>query len=199
MPGPQYVSIGITAVPQVRDEHDPLAAIGASEPSAWQAGESRLFGRYAVASVTEYRWYLDPPGPAAIHRFEVQAGGGVGIAPHLYVGGATFARPQQGDPPIHGLGYGLLFMPNPNAAVAPYGWGYAYPNVGGNALLPDGLHTALTYRGTSYRIGVLLRRPGNRAALDLSWSRTALFNRTNAPTPYQESALAIGLNYRLGR
>lgn len=193
------MSIGITAVPQLRDQHDD-GAIGESQPSAWQASEATLFGRFRVGSFTEYRWFLDPPGPQARHRYETQSGGGVALAPHLYAGGATYLRTQQGgDPPVHGIGYGLMLVPDAFAAVAPYGWGFFYPNVGGNALLADGLHTALTYRGAAYRVGVLLRRPGARAALDVSWSASAFNNRTNAPTPYREGVLAIGLDYRLGR
>lgn len=97
------MSIGITAVPQVRDQDD-HGAIGESQPSAWQASEATLFGRFRVGSFTEYRWFLDPPGAPALHRYETQSGGGVALAPHLYAGGATYLRTQQGgQPPIHGM------------------------------------------------------------------------------------------------
>jgi hypothetical protein len=198
--GPQFVSVGITAVPSVHDRTDPFAQIGESEPNAWQGSEATLFGRYRVGSFTEYRWFFDPPGALALHRYESQSGGGVALAPHLYAGGATYVRTTQGgEPPIHGIGYGVMLLPDAYAAIAPYGWGFYYPTVGGEALLPAGVRTDLSYRGTGYRFGILLRRPGARAALDVSWSGTTLFNRTNAPTPYRDSALAIGLDYRLGR
>ena len=70
------------------------------------------------------------------------------------------------------------------------------PNAGGIYQLPDGNHTALTYRGLRYRAGVLITEPHTRVMLDLGFAGENLNNRTNAPARASDSMFIIGIGTR---
>jgi hypothetical protein len=212
--GQQVIVIGAAVQPRVQSEFQPHSAIGPASFEGWHTGEATLLGRFHVLSFTDYRSFsymhnvADPVvtvggnGTATVPSFrvhddELEQGGGVRVLPRLYLGVALFKRQENsGYPPLTGAGYALMFAPAPRQAVTPYGWVTYQPNTGGIYALPDGSHTALTYRGVRYRAGVLIGEPGTRLVLDVGYAGENLDNRTNVPLRVSDSMLTAGLGIR---
>jgi hypothetical protein len=208
--GPQVIVIG-AAIPRVQSEFQPRSAVGPASFEGWHTGETTLLGRFHVLSFTDYRSFsyfhnvADPVvtvggnGTATVPSFrvhddELESGGGVRVLPRIYFGAALFKRQEtSGYPALTGAGYALMFAPAPRQPVTPYGWVTYQPNAGGIYALPDGSHTALTYRGVRYRFGVLIGEPGTRLVLDVGFAGENLDNRTNVPLRTVDSMLTVGL------
>jgi hypothetical protein len=211
--GPHVIVIGAAIQPRVQSEFHPGSTAGLTSFEGWQTGETTLLGRFHVLSFTDYRSFTyvhngsDPVmtvgghGTAIVPSFrvhddELESGGGVRVLPRLYLGVALFKRQEtSGYPPMTGAGYALMFAPAPEHSVTPYGWLTYQPNDGGIYALPDGNHTALTYRGMRYRFGLLFREPGTRLALDVGFAGENLYDRTNAPMRVNDSMLTAGLGF----
>jgi hypothetical protein len=209
--GNQVIAIGATLTPRVQSEFRPGSGSGITSIEAWQTGETTLLGRFHVLSFTDYRSYqydhfvTDPvtviggAGQARVSSFrihgdELESGGGIRLAPRVFAGIALLKRQEtNGYPPLKGVGYALMLAPAPSKIISPYGWFTYQPNMSGIYALPDGTHTALSYRGTRYRFGVLLAEPGTRLALDIGYTGENLFNRSNAPARVNVSSLTAGL------
>ena len=214
VPGPQYLSVGIAIAPRVRSEFAPASTLGLNTFEAWNAGETTVLGRFAVASYTDYRTLTYPHAsteavttvggggstivPAFnVHHDELENGGGIRVLPHVYVGlGLIGIQGNVGYPQIHGLGEVLMLQPALQPLIAPYARIFYTANAGGNYTLADGDRTALTYRGWRYHAGVLIREPGTRFALDVGYAGERLLDRTNAPATLQEGMLTLGLDLR---
>lgn len=213
--GPTFVSVGGAVASRVRSEFAPSGTSGMPSFDGWTTSESTLFGRYRVASFTDYRSLsfthgaVDPvpvigaSGTVRVRTFrvhddELESGGGVEIARGVFAGLSLVKRQENsGLPPLHGVAYVVGFVPNADAAVAPYGWVSYAPNMGGPYQLANGATTAVTYRAVRSRAGVLLRERGTRLYLDLGV--TAEWNgvRTNAAAPMQSVALDAGIGFRI--
>jgi hypothetical protein len=209
------VTIGAAISPRVTSEFRPGSTAGITSFEAWQTGETTLFGRFHVLGYTDYRSFAfdhrasDPVTtiggggnalvPAfRVHDDELESGGGVRVAPHVFVGLAFYKRQEtSGYPPITGLGYVVVLAPNPRPLITPYAWLSYEPNAGGMYALPDGTRTALTYRGVHYRFGALLRQPGTRLFLDAGFAGENMFDRTNAPMRLSDEMLTLGLGVRI--
>jgi hypothetical protein len=209
--GPQFVTIGAAVSPRVQSEFRPGSTAGTTSFEGWQTSETTLFGRFHVLSFTDYRSFgYDHPAsePVAViggrgfatvpafhvHDDELESGGGVRVAPHVFAGIAFFKRQEtSGYPPLTGIGYALMLAPNPRPLVSPYAWFTYQPNAGGLYALPDGTHTALSYRGVRYRIGAIVREPGTRMFVDLGYAGENLFDRTNAPMRVTDGMPVIGI------
>ena len=138
--GPQFVSIGAATTPRIRNEFRAGSTSGETSFEGWLGSETTIAGRYHVFSFTDYRSFSyehsrsDPvatiggTGFAAvdsfrIHEDQLESGGGVRIAPRVYLG-ASFLKRQEttGYPPLKGIGYTLMFAPSAREAITPYGW-----------------------------------------------------------------------------
>jgi hypothetical protein len=211
--GAQVIVIGAAIQPRVQTEFQPGSTAGPTSIEGWQTGENTLLGRFHVLSFTDYRSFTyvhkgsDPvvtiggTGTATVPSFrvhddELESGGGVRVLPRLFFGVALFKRQEtSGYPPMTGAGYALMYAPAPEHSVTPYGWLTYHPNIGGIYALPDGSHTALTYRGMRYRFGLLFGEPGTRVVLDVGFAGENLYNRTNAPMRVNDTMLTAGLGF----
>lgn len=209
--GPQFISIGAAISPRVQSEFRPASTAGTTSIEGWQTSESTLFGRFHVVGFTDYRSFgynhpssvpvavIGGHGFAAVPAFhvhddELESGGGIRVAPHVFVGIAFDKRQEtSGYPPLTGLGYALILAPNPRPLVSPYAWFAYQPNMGGVYALGDGSHTTLSYRGTRYRIGAVVREPGTRLFLDVGYAGENLFDRTNVPMRVTDGMPTIGI------
>jgi hypothetical protein len=212
--GPQFIAVGASAASNVTSEFVPGSSTGPSEIEGWQTGESTLLGHFHVLSYTDYRSFAYEhvaANPVAtiggngfasvpsflVHDDEMESGGGPRIAPHVFAGLDLFTRRENsGYPPVHGVGYVLMLAPNPVPVISPYAWVSYTPNAGGLYTLGSAPQTALTYRGTRYRAGVLINEPGTHLYLDVGFAGEDLHDRTNAPAPVRDSMLAAGLGVR---
>jgi hypothetical protein len=209
--GTQFIVVGAAISPRVQSEFRPGSTAGITSIEGWQTSETTLLERFHVLSFTDYRSFAydhvvtDPVATIGgkgraivpsfrVHDDELESGGGVRIAPHVFAGLMTFKRQEtNGYPPLEGIGYTVMLAPRVNAALSPYGWVSYEPNAGGIYALSNGSHTALTYRGSRYRFGVLVSEPNTRLALDIGFAGEHLFNRSNVAAPVSESSIMIGL------
>jgi hypothetical protein len=208
--GPQFVVIGAAISPRVDSEFTAGALSARTSFEGWLGSESTIVGKIHVFSFTDYRSFsydhlgadpvatIEGAGSAIVGSFgvrddQLESGGGIRIAPRLFVGASMMKRQEStGYPPLKGIGYTLMFAPSAGAAITPYGWITYEPNLGGIYQLPDGSHTALTYRGMRYRLGALMTQPHSRLFLDLGFAGENLINRTNAPSGASDSMVTIG-------
>jgi hypothetical protein len=212
--GPQFIAVGVGAASNVTSEFVPGSSTGPTELEGWQTGESTLLGHFHVLSYSDFRSFAYEhvaSNPVAtiggngfasvpsfqVHDDEMESGGGPQIAPHVFVGLDLFTRRvNTGYPPVHGVGYVVMLAPNPAPVISPYAWVSYTPNAGGLYSLGNGPATALTYRGTRYRAGMLINEPGTHLYLDIGFAGEDLHDRTNAPATVRDSMLAAGLGVR---
>jgi hypothetical protein len=215
VPGPQFISVGITIAPRVSSEFAPPGTTGVNTSFAlWNSGETTILGRFHVASYTDYRQLTYPHAAAYpvttvggsgstivpafnVHEDELENGGGIRVLPNVYAGlGFIGIQGNVGYPQLHGIGEVLMLQPAAQPIIAPYARAFYSANLGGNYTLADFDKTALTYRGWRYHAGVLIREPGTKLALDIGYAGERLLNRTNAPATLQDSMITLGFDLR---
>ena len=208
------ISLGVAPATRITSEFRPGSTPARPGFDLWQTGEMRIIG-ISFVSFNDYREVaydhvsaepVTTVGGAGstlvpafvVHQWTLENGGGIRVAPHLFVGLATANRHQNtGYPPLNGIGYVALLAPNTRAAIAPYGWITYYGNMSGKYALADLSQTALTYRALRYRAGVLFQEPGTHFYFDGGVDGESLLGRTNAPSDVHDFVLRLGLGIRL--